>query len=281
MTHAAALSTIPAMRTLAAVLAFLAVPVAAQDRIPSDCVLLSQGPIGPERVVPAGFRDPLAADAVRISFVDHAMLLIQAGDVAAVTDFDGHLGSADLVPDVVTMNQGHSGHWTPSPDPAIPHALRGWTDTGEAASHRLDLGAMLVRNVPTDLRAPGGGVSPDGNSIFVFEAAGLCIAHLGHLHHEPTPEDYALLGRLDVVMVPVDGGLTLDHPTLMRTLDRLRARVVIPMHWWGRGALDEFLAGLSSDFDVRRDGASEVVLTRGALPDRPTVLVLEPRRLSD
>jgi L-ascorbate metabolism protein UlaG (beta-lactamase superfamily) len=82
-------------------------------------------------------------------------------------------------------------------------------------------------------------------------------------------------------MVPVDGGLTLDHPTLMRTLDRLRSRVVIPMHWWGQGTLDAFLDGLSDDFAVRREGESELVLTRDALPDRPTVWVLEPRRLSD
>jgi L-ascorbate metabolism protein UlaG (beta-lactamase superfamily) len=270
------------MRAVVALLVVvLATPLVAQERTPSDCVLLAEAPTGPERPWPAGFRDPLPEDAVRISFVDHAMLLIQAGGVSAVTDFDGHLGMTDLLPDVVTMNQGHSGHWTPSPDPAIPHALRGWTDTGEPASHRLDLGAMLVRNVPTDLRAPGGGMEADGNSIFVFEAAGLCIGHLGHLHHEPTPEDYGLLGRLDVVMVPVDGGLTLDHPTLMRTLDRLRSRVVIPMHWWGQGTLDAFLDGLSDDFAVRREGESELVLTRDALPDRPTVWVLEPRRLSD
>jgi hypothetical protein len=25
---------------------------------------------------------------------------------------------------------------------------------------------------------------PDGNSVFIFEVAGLCIGHLGHLHHE-------------------------------------------------------------------------------------------------
>ena len=262
-------------------LACLASPLAAQERIPSDCVLLAEGFTGSERVVRADFRDPLAQDAVRISFVDHAMLLIQAGGVSAVTDYDGHLGLADFTPDVVTMNQGHSGHWTPSPDPIIAHALRGWTDTGEPAEHWLDLGAMLVRSVPTDLRAWGGGVQPHGNSIFVFEAGGLCIGHLGHLHHEPTPEDYALLGRLDVVMVPVDGGLTLDHPALMRTLDRLRSRVVIPMHWWGRGTLETFLGQLSADYEVRREGASELVLTRNDLPATPTVIVLEPRRLSD
>ncbi len=123
----------------------------------------------------------------------------------------------------------------------------------------------------------------DGNSIFVFEAGGLCIGHLGHLHHEPTPEDYALLGRMDVVMVPVDGGLTLDHETLVRVLDRLRARIVIPMHWFGRGTLDAFLNELSAatGYAVERRDGSEIVLTLADLPDQPTVMVLEPRLLSE
>jgi len=100
-----------------------------------------------------------------------------------VTDFTGFIGSANLIPDVVTMNHAHETHWTAFPDPAIPHVLRGWGEYGVGADHHLDLGGLVVRNVPTDIRS-GGGVEANGNSIFVFEAEGLCIAHLGHLHHE-------------------------------------------------------------------------------------------------
>ena len=65
--------------------------------------------------------------------------------------------------------------------------------------------------------------------------AGLCIGHLGHLHHIPDAEQLAAIGRLDVVMAPVDGGMTLDLPSMIETLQRFRASVVIPMHWvfWG------------------------------------------------
>jgi L-ascorbate metabolism protein UlaG (beta-lactamase superfamily) len=34
----------------------------------------------------------------------------------------------------------------------------------------------------------------------VFEVAGLCIAHLGHLHHTLEPWDLQQLGRIDVVL---------------------------------------------------------------------------------
>lgn len=269
---------VPALLAALAVLA--ALPAGAQERIPSHCIALARGP---ERVVAAGFRDPVPLDAVRLSYLDHSMVLIQTPSVSAVTDFTGYLGNVDFLPDVATMNHAHSSHWTPDPDPAIPHALRGWGEGGAAARHRLDLGEMLVRNVPTDIRGPGGTTEADGNSIFVFEAAGLCIGHLGHLHHEPTAEDYALLGRLDVAMVPVDGGLTLPHEVLVRVLGRLRSRVVIPVHWFGRGTLEAFLAELSDEagYRVERRGASDLLLTLGTLPEEPTVVVLEPRLLSE
>ncbi len=256
-----------------------ALPAAAQDRRPSHCIALAGGPA---RIVPAGFREPVAADSVRLSYVDHAMFLIQTeGGLSVATDFTGYIGNVDFLPDVVTMNHAHETHWTAFPDPAIPHALRGWADEG-AADHNLDLGEMLVRNVPTDIRSRfGSGVEEDGNSIFVFEVAGLCIGHLGHLHHEPTPEQYAALGRLDVVMAPVDGGLTLDMPTMVRVLTRVRASVVIPMHWFGESNLERFLEGMSDDFAIERLDAPETTVSLRDLPARPTVRVLDPAYLQD
>ena len=81
----------------------------------------------------------------------------------------------------------------------------GWRTGGVPADHYLDLGEMLVRNVTTDIRDRfGGGFRiEDGNSIFIFEVAGLCVGHLGHLHHEPSDDTYAAIGRLDVVMAAV------------------------------------------------------------------------------
>jgi L-ascorbate metabolism protein UlaG (beta-lactamase superfamily) len=141
---------------------------------------------------------------------------------------------------------------------------------------------MLVRNVHTDTRGREGQSRENGNSIFVFEAAGLCIGHLGHLHHAPTDRQFAALGRMDVVMAAVDGGLTLDHDTLVGVLERLRSSVVIPMHWFGRRTLDAFLADMAeSGYVVEQTGATSLTLSLDTLPAQGTVLVLEPRLLSD
>ncbi len=263
---------------LAATLTLLATPLAAQDdRMASHCIAIADAAPGIGYLHNADWRDPLPDDfTVRLNYLDHSMFLIQAPDgTTAVTDYNGFLGQADFVPDVATMNHAHSGHWSIRPDSRIPNILEGWGDGLEPNLHNMMVGEMRVRNVPTDIRR-GSGIEPYGNSIFVFEVAGLCIGHLGHLHHEPDDRQYAALGRLDVVMAAVDGGMTVDLPTMISTLNRLKSSVVIPMHWFGMSTLTRFLDGISGDFaiDVREGSDYEVSLR--SLPDTPTVVVLRP-----
>lgn len=264
------------LRLALACLALSGLPATAQDRIPSHCIALAQGP---EAVVPAAFGDPLGEKEVRIRYLDHASFLIEtAGGLTAVTDYVGFTGVRDIVPDVVTMNNAHSTHWTSRPDPRVPHVLPGWPDAaGNPAEHRLDLGEMLVRNVTTDTRGPfGEGARAEGNSIFVFEVAGLCVGHLGHLHQIPTDADFAAIGRLDVVMVPVDGGYTLDLASMAEVVRRFRSSVVIPMHAFSGGSREAFLARMAADFDVVRLEEPDLVMSLDRLPGRPTIMVLDP-----
>jgi L-ascorbate metabolism protein UlaG (beta-lactamase superfamily) len=273
----------PTARLLLALTLCLAPPALAQDeapeRIPSHCIALAQGPrLAPERIVPAKWADPVEEGHVLIRYLDHASFAIVAPDgTVAVTDYTGYLGTQDLVPDVVTMNNAHSSHWTANFDPRIPHVLQGWPETAGPAEHRLDLGAMLVRNVSTDTRGPfGEGARKDGNSIFIFEMAGLCIGHLGHLHQIPSPEQYAAIGRLDIVMVPVDGGYTMRVSDMAGVVRRLKSSVVIPMHWFSGASLVEFLHEMEGEFDVVETGESEMSFSMHDLPARPTILVLTP-----
>jgi L-ascorbate metabolism protein UlaG (beta-lactamase superfamily) len=255
----------------------------AQERRPSHCIALANAAPGLEYVQLAAYGAPLDEHTVRINYVDHSMFLIETpGGLTAATDFTGFMGPTTLIPDVVTMNNAHNTHWTAAPDPAIPHVLQGWAKGGVAADHYLDLGEMLVRNLPTDVRGyDSGSVRENGNSIFVFEVAGLCIGHLGHLHHEPDAAQYAALGRLDVVMAPVDGGRTLDLPTMIRVVTRLRSSIVLPMHWFSGQSLERFLEGIAGDFAVERPGSGFIEVSLRSLPSRPTVVVLEPTLLRD
>ncbi len=269
-----------------------ALPAMAQEpRRASHCIAIAQsdpllrfaGSAGPERLWRADWTQPLADYTVRLHYISHASFLIQtASGITAVTDYTGFIGPTDLVPDVVTMNHAHSTHWTANPDPAIPHVLPGWgAEFGSGIDHHLEVGEMLVRNVSTDIRSAFSGEEPRGNSIFIFEVDGLCIGHLGHLHHEPNPQQYAAIGRLDVVMVPVDGGYTLDTGTMTRIVERLRSSIVVPMHWFSDRALDRFLTQVSDVFTIDRRSDSHLEVSLRDLPSQPRVVVLTPRWLQD
>lgn len=260
----------------------VATPALAQERIPSHCIALAENAASPEaRVVQVAFGDPLAENSVRLRYIDHATFLLEtAGGLTVATDYTGFLGTRDMVPDVVTMNNAHSTHWTEDPDPRIPHVLRGWADAAGPAAHSLDLGEMLVRNVTTDVRSRFGDDSRgDGNSIFIFEVAGLCVGHLGHLHHVPDDAQFASIGRLDVVMVPVDGGYTMNVADMADVVRRFRSSVVVPMHWFSGASLEVFLTEMAGQFDVVRTEMSVIELSLDRLPGRPTIMVLESEYL--
>ena len=252
-----------------------------QTRTPSHCIALAKDIDGATYLHRASYAAEVAPETVRIHYIAHASFLIRsAGGLNMVTDFTGFTGSAPMIPDLVTMNHAHETHWTANPDPAIPHVLPGWGPFGEGIDHHLDLGEVLVRNVSTDIRSQWSGTETNGNSIFIFEMAGLCIGHLGHLHHEPNAEQYAAIGRLDVVMAAVDGGTTVDLPTMMRSFDRLRSAIAIPMHWCGDYTLDTFLAGMRDTFQVVEVGRPALDVSLDRLPSQPTIMVLRPAWLS-
>jgi L-ascorbate metabolism protein UlaG (beta-lactamase superfamily) len=242
----------------------LAVAEAAAKVVPVAYVAVQDGLVRPST----------SKDEVTIRFVGHSTFLITTPDgVTIATDYDGYAGPS-VVPRVVTMNHAHPSHYTDTPDPRIEYVLRGWGENGTKAEHHLQVGDVYIRNVTTDIRDFSGGRIPDGNSIFIFETARLCIGHLGHLHHMLAPEDLAFIGQLDVVMAAVDGSMTMDVRSMLQTLKVLKARLVLPMHYFGPDTLRRFLSVLGEDFEVELSRTPEIVVSAATLPERPTVLVL-------
>src|SRR5262249_40425799 len=157
---------------------------------------------------------------VGLTFLGHASFLLQSpSGVTIVTDYNGY-NRPDFVPDIVTMNHAHPTHYTDFPDPGIKLVLRGWDPGGGVAHHDLDFGDVHIHNVPTNIRDWGGGTEYAGNSIFVFDVAGLCIAHLSHLHHTLTPQHLAELGPVDILLAPIDGTWTLSHEDMIAVIEQ-------------------------------------------------------------
>jgi L-ascorbate metabolism protein UlaG (beta-lactamase superfamily) len=234
-------------------------------------IALRPGRILPARWIPAATEEP----GVNLTFIGHASVLIQSPQgVSIVTDLTDYF-PPPFPPDIATMNHFHDTHYTNHPDPRIAHVLRGW-DTGEGAAHwDLTVRDVRVRNVPTNVRNWfNGGTEFNGNSIFVFETADLCIAHLSHLQHTLAPEQLAALGQIDVLLPMVDGAYSLSQYDIIEVLEQIKPRLIIPIHYFGPVQLERFLSRMNDRYPVRRGEDPHVVLSRASLPQSTEILIL-------
>ena len=257
-------------------------PPAAKPEMRENCpglVASNHGPkpvAGAPRVIPAALRLALNQDQVRITYSGHSTFLIESPQLVRIaTDYNDYV-RPPILPDIATMNHAHSTHYTDRPDPRIPHVLRGWGPSPEQpARHDVQVRDVRVRNVPTNIRSWSGGTERHGNSIFIYEMANMCIAHLGHLHHTLTQQQLDEIGRIDVVFVPVDGTLTLDTDGMIEVLEGLKARLMIPMHFFSSYTLHRFLdRARDHKWEVEIAAIPSSVVSKTTLPAAPKVLVL-------
>jgi len=251
-------------------------PPAAKPEMRENCpgLVASKAP----RAIPAALQLALNPDQVRISYSGHSTFLVESPQLVRVaTDYNDYVRPM-VLPDIATMNHAHSTHYTDLPDPRIPHVLRGWGPSPEEpARHDVQVRDVRVRNVPTNIRGWNGGTELHGNSIFVFEMANMCIAHLGHLHHTLNQQQLNEMGRIDVVMVPVDGSATLDLEGMFEVLASLKASLMIPMHFFSAYTLNRFLSRAKEQWDVEFNDTPSLLLSKTTLPVKPKVLVLPGR----
>src|ERR1700744_6421469 len=274
------LQDISAMLRFSAILALFGssiAPAAAQDALRSECLAMARAPW---HATPVSLRrEAAAASEVAITYGGHSTYYIDTpGGIRIATDWNGGYRMGRL-PDVVTMNRAHSTHYTLFPDPKIPHVFHGWAEDGLPAKISERIGDVYIRNVTTDIRRFYGDYSgvnmiKDGNSIFIFEVAGLCIGHLGHLHHQLDDAHFAAIGRLDILMVPIDGTYTMSLDGVSEITKRLGASVGLPMHRFAT-PLDEFMDKIGKQFAIDVRSERTLRISRETLPSTPTVIILD------
>jgi L-ascorbate metabolism protein UlaG (beta-lactamase superfamily) len=140
------------------------------------------------------------------------------------------------------------------------------------AAHDLTERDLRVRNVPTNVREYGG-TRYNGNSIFVFEVADLCIAHLGHLHHTLSDVHLGELGYIDVLLVPADGAYTMAQELMAEVVRQIGPTLVIPMHYFSPHTVARFLTLIEDSYQPVFSDSPTVTLSSLRLPYRK-VLVL-------
>ena len=121
---------------------------------------------------------------------------------------------------------------------------------------------FTVREVET-CHDDRGGALRGSNTVRVFTAGGVSVAHLGDLGHQLTAEQLAAIGSVNAVLLPVGGVYTVDAAGAKAVCDALRPRCVIPMHYhhapYGLpnvAGVEDFLALWPADAVCRLSGPS-------------------------
>src|SRR5256885_17153321 len=85
---------------------------------------------------------------------------------------------------------------------------------------------------------------------------------------------YAAIGRLDVVMVPIDGTYTMSLDGISDITRRLRAAVGLPMHRF-MTPLDDFMRRIGQQFAIDSRMGRARTLSRRTLPGSPTLTIFQ------
>jgi len=129
------------------------------------------------------------------------------------------------------------------------------------------------RRVPTNMWKLKNVLHSD-SLVFVMESAGFCIAHLGHLHHALRKKQLDLMGRIDILMVPIDGFATISHEEVMKVIAEIKPKIIFPMHYNFPGSKQEFTQLAAPHYKVKELKVPIFQIGRRALPKKTEVLLL-------
>ncbi len=170
--------------------------------------------------------------------------------------------------DIVTVSHEHGDHSNVSGVRGNPEAVR-----GTAKVKGIEFKGISTYHDNAEGKQRG------KNTIFYFEVDGIRVCHLGDLGHPLSDKQTAELGNVDILLVPVGGNYTIDAKVASQLCDRLKPKVIIPMHFKNNkctfpiAGVDEFLQGKEG---VSRLDTSEVEFKQGELPATTKTVVLKP-----
>jgi L-ascorbate metabolism protein UlaG (beta-lactamase superfamily) len=214
------------------------------------------------------------ADATIQYFGHNFFQITTAQGTTIVTDplAPGRYPTPNLTPHVVTVGREHPNHNYVQLAQGNPLILRGLAQFG-AEWNRISthVREVAISNVPVYQNGVSGALK---GAAFVFDLGTLCVVHLGDLSHTLTPEQLHQIGRVDVVLIPIDGTYTMGPDTAREVVQQLTPKIAIPMHYRDNLSLVEaFVRGLTT----RRLNSDTLFVSKSLLPPSTEIIVLKPQ----
>jgi L-ascorbate metabolism protein UlaG (beta-lactamase superfamily) len=119
------------------------------------------------------------------------------------------------------------------------------------------------------------------NIAFVIELEDLRIGHLGGIGHVPTSDQLEEMGAVDILLVPVGGGDSLDATPAAETVNLIEPKLVIPMNYRtdiDKAKLDPVDRFLKEMGGQKPETHAKVTVTRSSLPEETQILVVDVKR---
>jgi L-ascorbate metabolism protein UlaG (beta-lactamase superfamily) len=218
------------------------------------------------------------AGAVGLRWFGQSMFLLTSpGGTTVLLDPFSDIGypmPAPLGADAVTITHEHPDHSNGVLGGEGAQVFRGLTADGWAPIDETvgDVRLFVVQTYHDDRL----GAERGRNATFVLETGGLRLAHFGDLGHVLTDAQVAALGGpIDVAVLPVGGGFTIDAAAATQVMQQLSPKAVFPAHYktdaitFPLATVDAFLEGKQ----VERVGSTTIGLAD--LPADPRVYVLD------
>ncbi|MCK4791591.1 MAG: MBL fold metallo-hydrolase [Desulfobacteraceae bacterium] len=215
---------------------------------------------------------------MKIRFLGHSCFLIVSDTGIRIITDPYHTGEEFTLTeikesaDIVTVSHEHPDHNNTGAVQGNPLVL-----TKQANVNGMEFTAVQ------SYHDEAGGKERGGNLIFTFEVDGIKICHLGDLGHQLDDSQLATIGKVDILIVPVGGGFTIDGAGATEVCNQINPKVIIPMHYKTAGLpfladIGDFLKGKNN---VTNSSGSMVEFTCDKLPERPQIIVLKPELLTN
>lgn len=208
---------------------------------------------------------------MKIQWLGHASFAISlAGDVTIITDpCHPKVGypAPGVAANVVTVSHQHFDHCAVKEVPGNPAVVQN--------AGRQVIGEITFTGVDS-FHDSSGGSQRGSNTIFVIEAEGLRLCHLGDLGHVLDDRQIKELGRVDVLMVPVGGFYTIGPEEAAAVVEQISPGYVLPMHY--KTEYIDFPISQAGEFLKKFPGyrvEREIEVTAGRLPAERQVVLLE------
>jgi L-ascorbate metabolism protein UlaG (beta-lactamase superfamily) len=212
---------------------------------------------------------------MEIVWLGHSCFRLRGREASIVTDPCPPASGYSIgkpTADIVTISHQHAGHSYLKAVAGSPVVIDG---PGE-----YEIRGAFITGVAT-YHDDGKGALRGGNVAFILEMEEIRVCHLGDLGHTPSPDQVEEMSGVDILLVPVGGGTTIDGAAAAEVVNLLEPRLVIPMHYRTEAAADKLD---TADRFLKEMGAKAVeaqaklTVSHGSLPSEMQVVLLDYKR---